>query len=502
MALDIHTLGPWTAGLILSHPQEAIPHNALSLCENCEIGPAGEVRQRLGYDIYNTVIDNTAAVTLLGEHRFSASASRKYAIVNTKFWEDASGTWTDRTGAATITSATLNYWSAVSCFGTLFLCSSTNGQYKWSAAGGNLAAAGVSSRFTAAKMNEYFDSVLWYGSTSGGGDESYVWRTDSASFETIGVNNYHLTDGPLTGLKSFGASLMLHNKKGIWSLSPTGNTSIPYSRQPRCSFGSDAWRSVVTATNNQQYFVREEGVYEWDGGTDPVRISAPLDGSKYWDNLNNSYIQYSYAMVYPYKSWIIFAFPYGSVQTTMNHWMIFDYKYRRWFGPYKDFTRNCGAVIGNYPYAGSYNGRVYTHESGNDDDGASIDFDIKTSAMPPKAYTLLHRWISARHVFNRQSASVSVTVTQSSEGVVDKTDTISVVADEDAIQTEFTIGTSAIAGTSESIPIDTEMHGWDSGTSFEYVHNQLAVPVTLQKVECLYETIEGTPLNKFESGVR
>ena len=502
MALDIMTLGPWTLGLILSEPQEAIPHNALALSDNCEIGPGGNLKQRLGYTSYNSQIDATAAITVLGEHRFSASSTRKFAICNTKFYEDVSGTWTDRTGAAIITSATLNYWSAVSCFGTLFLTSSTDTPYKWSAAAGNLTAAGVSGRFTAAKMNEYFDSVLWYGSTSGGGDESYVWRTDSASFETIGANNYYLTDGPLTGLKSFGQTIMLHNKKGIWSLSPTGSTAIPYSRQPRSSIGSDAWRSVVTAPNNKQYFVREEGIYEWDGGNDPVRISSPLDGSRYWDNLNIAYIQYAYALVHPYKAWIIFALPYGSTATTLTHWMIFDYKYRRWFGPYKNFSRNCGAVMDNKPYGGNYTGSVFKHEYGTTDNGASIAWDIKTSAMPPKGATLSHRWISARHVFDRQNLSVSVTVTQASEGVADNPHTIAVVADADQIEVSFAIGVSAIAGTSETIPIDTEMWGWDTGAGFEYTHNQAGVPVVLQKVECLYETIEGTPLNKYESGVR
>ena len=207
-------------------------------------------------------------------------------------------------------------------------------------------------------------------------------------------------------------------------------------------------------------------------------------------------------MVYPYKSWVIFSLPYGAAQTTMNHWMVFDYKYRRWFGPYKGFSRNCGAVMDLVPHAGSYAGRAFKHETDDNDDGTAITWEIKTSAMPPNTHTLMHRWISARHIFNRQNVSFAVTTTQSSEGVVDNAVTLSVTAAGDAVQTSFTIGTSAIAGTSETSPIDTEMAGWDSGTSFQYLHTQNDVPITLQKVECLYETIEATPLNKYESGVR
>ena len=125
-----HTLGPWK-GVLYNVPVEEVPTDYLGDVDNVEVSKNGAVVSRKGYDEYiATPITATPPCMGLGEHRFTAAVVRKWAIFGAKFYENVSGTWTDRTGGMTITNDEDNQYFGTDAGGVLVISSLTDGQFK------------------------------------------------------------------------------------------------------------------------------------------------------------------------------------------------------------------------------------------------------------------------------------------------------------------------------------------------------------------------------------
>lgn len=500
-------VGPWTDGVRYDLPAEDLPPSALYAMQNTRLNRAGQLETRPGTAKYiSSALGSTPTIQGLGQHQFDASTERVWTIAGTAFYEAVSGTWTARTGGVTITAGDDNTWQAVDVGGTMFAtCTSlADVQIKWAAAGGNIANATVSSRFTKAKFCEWWDTRLWYAHTNANTDRA--WYSAVATPETItNATDFVQTGRIITGMKAFGGALTVHAESGIWVYFQTSTAGV-YSERKRAEFGTVAGRSLVTTDSGQLFFVRNDGIYVWDAAslvesevsTPPQKVSGALDGDRYWDNINTARLPYCHAEEYPDESEIWFYLPYGTGQTDMNHIMVYNYQYRRWHGPFTGNTRNVSALIDDKPHAGGYDdGLVYDMASGTNDNGSAIDAWGETAMPAPAGTPSDVRWLYARHHFDAKGAW-DVEVTQSAPGVVSKTDSFEQGGTFDAIGA-FTIGTSAIAGLNRRRFTETDLWGYAPAIQLKYRNANIDEPFSLRQTDLMYRPIG--PVRKESSGV-
>ncbi len=498
MSIQVVHFGPFNGGVRYDVPPELCPYDALSEMQNAVIGNAGECKRRLGYEAYISAAYSASACQLLGKQRFSSSSDKVFAIFGAAFVEDIAGTWTDRTGSVVLTANEDNLFSSTNANGTLYFVSSADGLFKWTASATNITTADVDSRFTKAMIVVFWDDRLWYAKTSD--NENYVWYSDKLNPETVGATSFLKTDDVITAMAPLGLMMTVHTKDAIWGAIPTGSAAAPLAWQHRADIGSQAWKATKVDPLGNMYLVRSDGIYVWSGSGAATKISGALEGSRYWDQINGDNIAYADAVVFPANNWVMFLLPYGATQDDNNHIMIWDYGRQRWMGPYTNFTRNYAAYFDSLPHFGDYAGRVYKHESSNADNGSNIAWVARTSGLPPQGITPLHRWLFARHEFDRQNTDATIAIAQYAEDIASNVSTFEAADDSDALVTEFIIGTSAIAGASGTIKVDSELWGWSCGTELRMT-NTGANPITYRRTEAMYELIEEFPTGKPVTGV-
>ena len=482
--------GPWYGGVDYSRPAETLPVNMLFAMQNCRIGNAGQIEKRNGFSKYiASALAGTPTLTACGDHRFSAASSSVFVVAGDTFYEDVSGTWTDRTGGQTITAADDNIFALANAAGTLCLSNGVDAPLKWTAAAGNIALLDVDSRFTWSKHLAYWDNRIWHGNTSAGTDR--VYRSDSGDIETIGATSFHTVDQDIDGLAPFRNMLTIHQQDGIHGLFPTGNADVPYAQQRVADKGACAHRSIVVLPDGTMVYVRGDGVYEWSPSTSaPAKISHPLDGTRYWDTLNKSRLQFAHAVDYEQRNEVWIWLPYGVSQTTNNHVMVWNYRYRIWYGPYTVAgARNCSALIDNQPHAGGYSdGLLYKHDDGTNDNTAAIDAWFETAA--PFAISAVDqvRWFYARTFFD-PAGDQRVQVQQKAPGIPTRSDAFDLGGSFDAIETAFTIGVSAIAGEDLIRGETTDLYGYDPETQLRYTNSNADEPFTIRQVNLVHKPI-------------
>ena len=89
--------GPWQT-IDYSVPAIDLQPNVLSRIENMYLDNAGSLNTRRGTAKYiSSALSSSPSIVATGKQRFTASSSAVFAIAGDKFFEDISGTWTDRT---------------------------------------------------------------------------------------------------------------------------------------------------------------------------------------------------------------------------------------------------------------------------------------------------------------------------------------------------------------------------------------------------------------------
>ena len=482
--------GPWVGGVRYDLPVEEQATNTLYEMSNTKVGLSGEVRKRLGYAKYIATALSSTTVTAVGYAQFSASSANAFVVAGTVLYENMSGTWTERMPASgvTITAGTDNTFEWVNAGGTIVLTNGVNGPIKWAASAGDCAALDVDSRFSTADHIEYFDGRLWLANTDA--NEDRLWRSDTGDIETWGSTSFYGLDHPITGVKAFSNALAVHAEQGIWLLQPTGNSSVPYQVQRQANGGSISGRALATLPDGSQVFPRRDGIYRWHGG--PVqKISQALDGARYWDKINAARLVQSFAVVYPDQNEVWFQVPYGASQTNMNHTIVFDYVRGIWYGPYEDYTRNCGAIVDDLPHMGGIgDGLLYIHDSGTNDNTAAIAGSFQTGATPPAGGEADVRWQYARHYFELKG-SHTVQVGQRATGIVGDAESIAMGGSYAGLDA-FVLGVDILAEPDLVLLSDTDLHGYDPHTSLRYQNGGIDEEFIFRRVHLQYKTIGRT----------
>ena len=507
-----HIYGPWHLGVNYSLPPEELDQAEMSGGQDVRVGKGGEGESRQGTTPYNgTAIGGGAAYTACGQHFFNDTTSREFAINGAKFYEGVSGTWTDRSSTMTITAGDDNTFSHADANGTHLFTNGVSGDnmMKWTAAGGNVAAMDVDSRFTWAKWVEFFDNRVWMANTSTGTDE--IWHSDIANIDTWAALSFFQIGEIITGVKSIGDMLAVHSDKAITGLMPTGNAITPYRKKKRGNAGTISGRSIVTVQipdkGELQVYVRKDGIYAFNG-VDSLKISGRLDGDRFWDLLDKDRLRQCFADHYELLNEVWFYLPMatavGGTQTNMNIILVYDYLRNIFYPPWlaglnEEFS--CAGVIDRVINSGDISdGFLYTHETGlNDTNGTAtnaMESFFTTSASPPEGTDVLLRWLYARHGFDILGDH-TVTVSFTSPGIPSDSSTFNQGGGSAAIGS-FKIGTDSISRGFLGHE-DTDLNGYDPSLQFEYLNSGLSESMSIRSTTAVYKPIGR--VRKPEAGV-
>ena len=496
-----HVYGPWINGWNASKPSDDLDITEIYDGENIRIFPDGSARQRSGSTPFNTVFSGTPTIDAFGQHKFDADTKRIWAIAGGAFYEDTSGVGTgfqDRTNSETITAG--NKWSLVDANGTLIGHNGVTNDIilKWSASG-NISALGVSSRFTTAKYWEFWDNRAWAANLSSG--TARVHRSDIGAIETWGATSFFQMGSIVTGMRKMSNFLVIHGDDIIHLLVPTGNAATPYRQVPKQAKGTIAPFSISTITPpgspEIQVYVRADGIYAFDGNSSQ-KISQRMDGERYWEDLNASSLKNAFSCDYPARNEVWFFLPHGTGQTTMNNVLVYNYRMNIFYPRWSGISRNTCAILNDLPYSGGISdGFIFDDEptTFSDNDGTTanaIDAWFETSSRAPNGEAEQCRWLYARTSLDIVGAyDIEFTATMPSSPEV--TDIVETGGTFDAIQTSFTIGSSAIASEDNLVGnVDSLLLGYDPHIMVKYRNGTAAEEFSIRKSTLIYRPIGQT----------
>ena len=494
--------GPWTGGVWYSRPEEDVAVEEISAMENTRIQAAGAVEKRLGTASYKSAANISLDPTLTMCAQFTVPPSTEYVVIvaGTAIYKYASG-WSPITGSVTVTAGD-DYtfeWAADEGSGTLFATNGYDVPFKWTGSG-NAAVVDVDSRFDRADHVAHWDNRVWWGST--GTDYDRLWFSDTADIDTVGATSFYQFGHRITALVSTRNALSVHTSGGIFTMVPTGNSQIPYQQQQRTSRAALHGRAVVVLPGDRQLMVREDGIYQWDGGDDVEKKSFALDLG-YWPHINASRLVESFSLYYPAEAEAWFWVPYGTGQTEMNQIIVYSDRHDCWFGPYSGsgayFDRNCAALIDQTPHAGTLDssgdigGKLEDHAPANtyndDDDtsdGTAIRAYFRTGAPAPSGSAERVRWLYSRTYFDA-TGDYDVTVNQESSGISGTTRTLNVAGGGFVLNSSKTDEDEL--GTVRMLAQDLDMSEYDPHSSLKFTNNSRDEFFRIRRTHPVYKDI-------------
>ena len=403
-------LGPWNR-VRYDIPVEDCAPDEISSMSNVRLGQGGEASQRPGTLSFNSLgaVNSGATLTMCAQYNVTANTDQEVIVAGNKIYDYSSSVWTDRTNGLTVTAGDDNTFEWADANGTLV---ATNGvdTDAFKISGGNATALDDNARFSKGKHIAWFDNRLWIGNVNGATNQ--VWRSNIADIETWGATSFYNFGGIVTALIPSQNALCVHTTEGIYTLIPTGNADTPFISNKQTARAGIDGRSCVALPGDVQLMILEDGIYEWSGGAELVKVSQHLDGG-YWPQINVSRLHKAHAVYYPTENEVWFFLPHGLAQTNMDQVMVWNRIKRAWHGPYEGFERNCSTLIDNEVHAGDFSGFLLDHAATTDaDEGSSINASFETGAPAPLGPDVRVRWLTGRHYYDAQGTDQYVTVIQ------------------------------------------------------------------------------------------
>lgn len=437
--------------------------------DNVRILDAGQCQKRGGIDPYTSAAfgGGNDTVTGVGELEFSGTSRRTYAVMGTAFVESNSGAaYAARTGSLTITAGNDNIWDFAHCYvgggGVLLGGNGVSGDslLKWTTAGSNAAVLAVSSRFTTAKFWEWWDGRAWVGYTNNAPNQG--WHSNDFDVDTWDEQNDLNIGAECTGIRHMGTDKdkgvnAYHAHSGVWIIRPTELGDAPYSIDQAADKGTISNKSIINVPSGDgvayQAYARKDGFYKFVLGQGSFKFSGNLDGTRFWDDVNQDRMHMCHGILYEDKNEIWWWIPVGTSQTNVNKIIVYNYKLNIWMGPFTgaNCIRNCSTIIDALPHAGGFgDGMVYLHEDATieDDDGTTqvaIQGSFDTGSKAPAGPQHNCQWHYTDVRFDVEE-DTTCEMLQMSPDFASRTESITLGSDFDALVTEFIIGTSIIKG--------------------------------------------------------
>ena len=450
LAAEPRQRGPWRTGRYDLPPEECA-RDELSDMQNVRIGAAGQATSRPGTLSYQSAgaLSGGPTVNLAVEFKPTAATTHVVIAAGNKLYRYNSG-WSEITGSTTITAGDDNTFEWADANGVLVI---TNGEdtdaIKWTGSG-NAATLDDDGRFSKGKHIAWYDNRLWIGNVNGATGQ--LWYSDIADIETWGATSFFNFGGIIRGLVPTQSALTVHTTDGIYTLQRTGNAVNPYIPTQRTGSNQAAplaavdGRSIVAVPDDVQLMVLEDGIYEWGGGNTIEKISGALDDG-YWDEINTGRLTQAFAGRFPRENEVWFALPHGTSQTNMNHIMVWNHRRRGWYGPLSGWERNCFGLIGQKPHLGDFDGYLWDHDTGDDDNATTaIDAFFLTGSPAPYGPDVDVRWLQARHFYDGKG-NWSVQAQQQSADLIGANESVSMRG------AGFTLGADVLGSTARMQPI-------------------------------------------------
>lgn len=347
------------------------------------------LRTRMGYEKHpqTTAITGTPAITGLYDFVFAEGDSKEFVCVaGTKIYKDVSNTWTDITGAVTITAGQNNVFTFTTFKDTMVATNGVDVPIKWTGTG-NAAVLGGSpptAPYIYRKWNRLFLTghsglIIRYSAL---GDHE-TW----AAGNTITPDSYG--DEYVTGLGEWRDYLMLLTNKRIVPVSYTGDETAPF-----------AWASLaplMVGCVHQRAFanIGDDAVFMSDKGIHSVNITERygdfeekfLSYSKIknlFDGLAGARRKYAIALYYPPEQSVVFLVSDGGQSSNqIAIWLDLKgaaVKFSRW----DNFTANAACIRRDsqqvpYIYFGNTAGQTNRFREALDADaGAAFNKTVET----------------------------------------------------------------------------------------------------------------------------
>ena len=369
----------------------------LQIAQNVHFYENGAWTKRAGYiKRYTNAISGTPIIT--GAYEFIKRDGTKYFITSDtvlRYGSQGDASPSTIGGGLTFTIGTQgeNLMSFITFADKVLGANGIENIWSWPGSG-NAAALGGSppiSKIIATYQNFVFIA----------GNSTYPYRLyfSNDGDETTWTASDYIDIGnltfPITGLAVLFGKLYIFNRKSMYELSGYDRDTFTVN-EVTLSVGCVAHRSIVKVENNL-IFWSDRGLYSFDG-VNVHYMSESIQNTV--AGLNYTRTPYIVGEIYKAKDQVWFAVSTGSnannnqvicmtfkptiAETSGLSNVLFGQSMNKVaFAVYTGMAFNCFALETSSNqldrlYAGGYNGLVYQQDMGNDDDGAGIDFKVKT----------------------------------------------------------------------------------------------------------------------------
>ena len=362
--------------------------------QNFRSDPFGGITKRGGsVKLINTALNSGKQVQGIYEAKFRDLSSKLMAVAGNKIYEDVSGTWTNRTGGATITDSATNLSSMFICNNiSIILFRANDTPLKMVAtAASDVASLGGSP--PAGKFGITFKRRAFIFGTVSDPNLGYYSAADNPESWTLGTDflNFDADDGDIpTGAALQYDSLIVGKNNGVFRVEHTGTTPPFTLRQIAhgVGIGPASHQGIqVIDDDDTVVYLGTDDFYEIVG--DVVRPIVSAEGGEnqvsstfkkgsdiknYLKTLNRSRFQYTTSGIFKEFNEVWWSLSSGS-SSTNDRIIVLNYKTRQWFvfvGILANYIANRKSSGINQLITGDYSGLVHIQDEG-DSDGAELN---------------------------------------------------------------------------------------------------------------------------------
>lgn len=449
-----------TDGLVTVNSGIKVPKTAARDLKNVNLFPIGGFSSRNGYTRLNgTAFNSGAIMTSLYDFAQSSGTNILIGTGGNMIASMASlgGTWTDRTGALTLTAGQNNLWSWAVLNDIAVGANGVDNCIQVSIVPA-AASIGTGSFSTALFVVEY-RGYMFYGNTVEGGT-AFPDRLRFSNSATPGtltatdlINVHTKTGGTLRGGIVYKDRLLCFKENAIYEIifSPTrvasDGTLFPFLQNPNPIFkgvGSQSHQTLVhfttpsthTSPGDYIFFVDQYGMPRiYSGSTSPFQVGYPISMSRDTniESLSDitrsvSALRSMFAINYPERNQILVFMP---KTTQMDRCWVLDYSTNWAWGKHifaDSFT--CGALVrhtdGTFRvFTGDRNGYTVRQDTTTLDNATALDAYYRTGDVGNGSPCIRSNWpfLEVKGTTGSDQQSVQVSFSSDGEDVLSPTDT-------------------------------------------------------------------------------
>jgi len=479
-------LADFSKGYFPNKDLDEVPDGGSSDCKHV-IWYRSALRKMFGMDLINA--SQVAQTRGNGIHFLDVSGvAKRAAVFGSKFYEDVSGTWTDRTGAVTITDGASNHTQFINhqlnANKYLIGVNGVDAPFKWTGAG-NAAVLGGSPPI--------FESVAKYHQAIFGSVNELVYFSDVGDPETYNTGSHVINfDKNVKRLIDNGPKLAVLMEDHIGSIQ--GFSYLDYAKEEveiknvGCMGRLAATKAVFGKDNDVIATISREGVWIIDQAFGQEKIL----GDDYFQEFNQANLSKAVAAYSSIDHLLYIAAPYGA--STENDYLIVVDMMTGAFWPMPSIHTNsiramCSARDANgdeYIYFIDSNGYSFKFNKGtvNYHTGAAtqgIDARFKTKKYDLKDIHSIRQFAMLAEAVGDWDVTVAIGFgLTSSDG---DTGTINLQAEGDLLGSSFVLGASVLAGSDYVFNILSDVGGFGRYLTITLSNDNVDESFNVKKME-------------------